>query len=547
MITKNFKLSSRHQLFILLILAFCLYANTLFNDYALDDITVLTGNSIVQKGISGIPQILTTGFFHGTIESDFQGGRYRPVVLVIFALEHQFFGTNPIVSHLINLVLFMFLITLLFKLLKTHIFREQHYYLAFITCLFFIVHPIHTEVVANVKSRDELITFLFLLVSGLSFIKYFEKKKYFSLAVGLFCFLLALLTRESAVPFIVIVPLILYFFYKQTIKKSILFSLPLFAVFAIYMVIRIAVVGFSNSVNSDIQNAPFLLATTTQAFATKVFILTKYLSLLVSPYPLSYDYGYNQIPYINVLSVPFFLSSLLLIGLFGYAIFTFTKRSVFSFCIFYFFITIFLFSNFLIDIGAPIAERLLFQPSLALCIVLATLFLKGFTKFKVLASSLMVAVLFLFSTKTISRNFEWKNSESLFLTDVISAPNSIRANLYASDAYAVKAGTETNGKLKNEFLNNAEAFYSFSCKLDPTGSVSKQGTNQLTNFYYNEGNKSFKTGNVEAAILNYKKSLTFNKNNVDAWYNLTKSYLKINDTSNATKAWQMKLKSENNL
>ncbi|MBK9525757.1 MAG: hypothetical protein IPO39_13735 [Bacteroidetes bacterium] len=215
-------LTTSQQLIVLLLLAFGLNFNTLFHEYALDDAVVLTGNTLVQKGVAGIPEILSHELFYGLEkqESDLSGGRYRPFALIVFALEVQFFGINPFVSHLINVLLFVFLIALLFRLLQKYIFRELNPNLAFLTCLLFVVHPIHTEVIANVKSRDELIAFILLLLSAFSILRYLKNRKLLSLLPAAFCFFISLLTRESAIPFIGIVPLTAYFFYNQSIKKS---------------------------------------------------------------------------------------------------------------------------------------------------------------------------------------------------------------------------------------------------------------------------------------------------------------------------------------
>ncbi|MBE0640560.1 MAG: tetratricopeptide repeat protein, partial [Bacteroidales bacterium] len=79
-------------------LAIVLYANTLPLDYALDDTLILTGNEFTKQGIRGIPEIMTndafTGFF-GKQKSLVAGGRYRPLSQVMFAIEYELFGFNP--------------------------------------------------------------------------------------------------------------------------------------------------------------------------------------------------------------------------------------------------------------------------------------------------------------------------------------------------------------------------------------------------------------------------------------------------------------------
>lgn len=85
-------LTTSQQLIVLLLLAFGLNFNTLFHEYALDDAVVLTGNTLVQKGVAGIPEILSHELFYGLEkqESDLSGGRYRPFALIVFALKFSF-------------------------------------------------------------------------------------------------------------------------------------------------------------------------------------------------------------------------------------------------------------------------------------------------------------------------------------------------------------------------------------------------------------------------------------------------------------------------
>ena len=97
----------RIQQGVVLLCAFGLYANTLNHQFALDDGLVLSDNVMVQKGIRGIPEILTKDSFFGSIgESAYlSGGRYRPLPLITYAIEVSFFGSKPGVHHLVNVLL----------------------------------------------------------------------------------------------------------------------------------------------------------------------------------------------------------------------------------------------------------------------------------------------------------------------------------------------------------------------------------------------------------------------------------------------------------
>lgn len=573
MTTRKFLHSTKLQLFCLLIVAVSLNLNTLFNEFAVDDEEVLTQNSLVKQGIKGIPKILTTDLLYGTpdAENSLVQPRYRPLSLVIFAVEYQIFGLNPFVSHLINILLFALLIALLFKLLQK-LFHKYSHYLAFITCLVFAVHPIHTEVIANIKSRDEILTFIFLISSLFYFIRHSEKPSTKALITALLFFFLALLTRESAVTFIMVIPLVLYYFFKQPVKKALLSAVPALVVLIGYVSLRIIVVGVGHPAASSIMDSPFLYATGSQAFATKVFILFKYISLLFFPYPLSCDYGFNQIPYVDILSIPFLLSFLLLIGLLVYAIVFFRKKSVLSFSIFYFIITISLASNFIIDIGTPLSERLLFQPSLAFCILIAIFYVFVIRHFALVANIVLLLILIPFSIKTISRNAEWKNNQTLYFTDVISAPNSVRTNLYAAINHLLKANNESSNDAKmqdlrravyygeqasaifhnypdiyktlgyayfglQDYLNAADNWL-LESKFNPSDKAAQARIIMLSNVLFDKANKFYALHNIPEAIKYYQKSVDLNINNVEAWYKLGGNYFLMNDTKNGIEAWQ---------
>ena len=581
MLTNQKILTTQNQLLILLLVALGLNINTLFNEYAVDDKTVITNNSFVQKGIKGIPEILTQGYFKGEESpnpGEFSGGRYRPIALIVFALEYQLFGANPFVSHLINVIIFALLIGMLFTLLQRHIFKERHPYLAFVTCLLFATHPIHTEVIANVKSRDELITFLLLISSLIFLLKHIVKKQAWLLVTGSIFFFLALLTRESAVTFILIFPLISYFFLNQSVKKSILSSIPLIVVLVFYFLLRFRIVGLPYSNITDITNAPFLLATPSQAFATKFFILLKYLGLLIFPHPLSWEYGYNQIPYIDLLSFKFIFSLSVMTILMCYALYEFKKKSIFSFCILYFIVSIFLVSNFIADTGTPLAERFLFQPSLAFCIAFSYIYIIAEKKSKAIANISLLIILVLFSIKTFLRNGEWKNDDTIGFADIKTSPNSIRANMAVSYLYLSKSNNETNVEISKDYLKKAayysecalkiypmnprasfdkafacfKLFYYYDsvdlwlkeCNLNPAEPNDQKIIKDLSTDLYAKGNENLYKKNFDLAILFYQKSIALNKNQTEAWYNLGGVYFIKQDTVNALIAWE-KVKSLN--
>ena len=106
--------NKRYQQLTLCIITFFIYFNTLSNEYALDDRAVITENTVTQKGIGGIKELLTHHYYYGQISHNTH--IYRPVPSITHALEWQFFKKNPGISHLINILLFLFTVLVFFQL-----------------------------------------------------------------------------------------------------------------------------------------------------------------------------------------------------------------------------------------------------------------------------------------------------------------------------------------------------------------------------------------------------------------------------------------------
>ncbi|NLB27312.1 MAG: hypothetical protein GX820_11550, partial [Bacteroidales bacterium] len=197
----------RYLPIIIFAIAFLLYGNTIYNDYSLDDIYVTQNNPKVMKGLAGIPEIVTGRYVNE--EGNIFG--YRPVATITFAIENKLWGQNPHLGHLINVLLYALSIVLLFNLLKK-IFREQHILFLLTVVLLFIAHPIHTEVVASLKNRETLLSFLFSLISLHLFLKWTDNRKVWQVIAGILAFIIAFLSKQDAVTFAAIIPLALFYY-----------------------------------------------------------------------------------------------------------------------------------------------------------------------------------------------------------------------------------------------------------------------------------------------------------------------------------------------
>ncbi len=84
------------------------------------------------------------------------------------------------------------------------LFDEQKRVVALIAALLFALHPIHTEVVANIKSCDELLCFLFAFIALNLLAGYNESGKVINPPCGFCCVtFLSLLAKETSIAFVI--------------------------------------------------------------------------------------------------------------------------------------------------------------------------------------------------------------------------------------------------------------------------------------------------------------------------------------------------------
>ena len=188
--------NKKAQLIALIGLVFLLYGNTLFHDYTIDDRIVVTHNKLTQEGISALPSIFSHSYLYGYDGREDES--YRPLTLSTFAIERSLFDANSTASHAIQILLYACCAMLLYRFLQ-QLYKGKKEWFPFVITLLFLAHPIHTEVVANVKSRDELLSALFLFLSWKLFLDFFDKQKRQALVFVALSFFLACLSKDSAV------------------------------------------------------------------------------------------------------------------------------------------------------------------------------------------------------------------------------------------------------------------------------------------------------------------------------------------------------------
>jgi len=472
----------RKQMLFILLVSIGLYVNTLDLDYALDDTLMITQNQFTLKGVDGIKDIFTNDAFVGFLGKSnlLPGGRYRPLSQVMFAAEYEIFGLNPFVGHFINLVFYCLLGLLLFRILRMLLPEAKGHpwslTLPFIATLLFIAHPLHTEVVANIKGRDELMSMIGTLGSLYFALRYVENRKKLNLVWIFIIFFLAILSKENALAYIAVIPLSIGFFRKGTLKDIAISSLPLVAAVIGYFILRAATVGFTiKDVNdTELLNNPFLEASFTEKYATIFYTWGKYFLLLIFPHPLTHDYYPKQIPIIGFSDIRAIAGLIISAGTLVVAGMLLRKRHIIAYAILFFWLTFSMSSNFIINIGAFMNERFMFAPLLGFTLVagwlLSDKMKSWFTdthQWKTVALSVFIIVMLAFSLKTITRNRVWKNDLVLFTTDVEVSVNSAKCNTSAGGKLLEWSDSTQNPVVRQEYLARSEKYLKRALDIYP--------------------------------------------------------------------------------
>ncbi|MEZ4907844.1 MAG: tetratricopeptide repeat protein [Saprospiraceae bacterium] len=523
--------SNHDKWFYLMIVIFSalLYANTLTNKYAQDDSIVITDNMFTKQGIKGIPGLLTHDTFYGFFKKEgkdklVSGGRYRPLSPISFAIEYQFFGLNPFFSHLINILFYIILCLSIFYMLKLLLSKNDNSNvgstMAFFMILFFLFHPVHTEVVANIKGRDELFSMLFSVLAIIFSVKWIKNKKNLNILFSFIAFTLALFSKENSITIIAIVPIIAFLFFGKNDFSYFKLMIPYLVATVVFMIVRTSILGFDFGDDSmELMNNPFLKYsgdnlirfTFIEKISTIFFVLAKYIVLLFFPHPLTNDYYPAQIPVMLLSDWQVWLSILIYIGLIFLIVRDIRKNKIVSFGILFYLITLSIVSNIVFPVGTFMSERFLFMPSLGFAIVLGYLFYKLYEKINLSILFILIPVFALFSFKTITRNSVWKNDFTLYTTDVKTSSNSAKALNAAGGSLIDAASEEKDDNAKKKMLNEAIGYLDKALKIHP----------QYINALLLKSNAEYFLKNYENAIEGYEKILAKVPNYSDAQRNLS--------------------------
>jgi tetratricopeptide (TPR) repeat protein len=397
------------------------YANCLGNGYAYDDDVLVNFNPMIES-LRNIPEIFRKGFWE---QYTGQGSaRYRPLFFVSLALEYALWGYHAWGYHLTNVLMHGVNSVLLFVLARRYGVGRME---AGIAAVIFAVHPVHTEAVANITGRLEVMGTLFC---GLTWLVWKGKSgvtEWWRAGLAVVFFLCALLTKENfaVFPAVMLLADVLATRDRTTWGERFKGILP-YAVFSLGL---LAYLGLRR-LSGEAYNAPvptqfamgkltFLERCWTMAGAS-----LEWYRLMIVGYPLRPIYDHFNLPTLRGPNLRSIIGLVVLGGIVVWAIISWKKRPVVTFGIGMWFILLSIVSNIIFPISVFLAERWLYFPLAGYCLVvgfalhwMARRFRVGAAQFsgETIAAGIGISLLIGYAGGTIYRNPDWNSSLSLFL------------------------------------------------------------------------------------------------------------------------------------
>jgi tetratricopeptide (TPR) repeat protein len=512
------------------LLALAAYINTLDFGFVLDDFAAIVENNSTRKGMAALGEIFRTSYRYGYLLISDE--LYRPLPKAIYAVLWDWSPNNPAPGHFFNIVVFALTCLMIYRSVAA--WWPSYTLLPLVTSSLFAVHPIHTEVVANIKSSDEVLAFFFGLLSLHFFIQYHRSSSSFKLTMSLVFFFFGFLCKESTITFLPVFHLLAYCCgegnWKQSLRGVAWLLIPTLLFFAIRSHVLSNSGMMESALPSVADNALVSAADPIDRLAGAVRMLGLYAGKLLLPLSLSFDLSYPQVGNFSKADPLSWLSALAFTVALLLAIWGIRQRQLFSFALFWFFITVSVSSNIFLIIGTHYGERLMYTPSFAVAL-LAGVGVEQMRKKLPLSGIFMAtsALTVFFLYLTIDRNPVWESNETLYHSGLSSAPGSARVQYY-------------NGLylLKPEYLDAKAPAQRDSAFKAGIGHLQKavELYPAFTDAWTQLGVAAFRKKDYKAALEYYGQSVRYNPYDPVTRNNMGSVYFEMQNYNEALRLYQ---------
>jgi protein O-mannosyl-transferase len=470
---------------------------------------------------------------------------YLPVTMLSYMLDYRLFGMDPFGYHLTSLIFHLLNCLLVFWLFRR---LSGSVLVAFLTALFWGIHPLRVESVAWVSERKDVLYTCFFLLSMICYCRYLSERKVgtaYGLSVVFFA--LSLLSKAMA---IVLPPVLLltdHLLGRKFDRGAVVDKAPF-----LVLSLGIGAVGFYGQMNGS-QPAYF------QGFFERglasCHAIFFYLNKLILPVGLSCLYPSAETGPVPVLSFPVLLCFAILLV----TVLSAKRTRKVAFGVLFFLITLFPVLKSVPTGAILVQDRYLYLASIGLFYLAAemarrvfgALAARGYRTGVVITSMIVLTAAGSLLVLTRGRCAVWRDGITLW-TDVLNrypqmaTAHNQRGLLYAERKDPVRA-IDDYKKLLSYAPRFSDAYINLGClymdmgENDSALGVFEQGLkagaapaplyNYLAITYSMIGDK-------EKAASYFKKTLTLAPKNAGAWYELGRLYEENGKNAEAIRMFQ---------
>ena len=514
------------SLVLLMLFAVILYWPSLNYGFVLDDKKVITENAVTQGGADSLNTIWATGSktFQANVPDDAKIA--RPLSQTYFALGFDKNLSKEALQkkyHRGQIALYTLLVFLLFFLLDKY-FDHLSLGLRCVVLALFIAHPLHVEVVANIKSADELLASI-LLVSSLLALPYSKASSTHHPAyrgclimLSLFLFILGFKAKQNILMFSPLLIALLCLEIYKNLSKAIqehgysyrwYYGLPVVVVLLTILfykgpdnvpLVQIYALDFEvyqtiQSTYSKAHNTFLGMASTGEIVVNSLWTTCLSVAKMIWPINLVHQYGAYQIPLTSWQSIKPFcaigLGGILLGGMFwlsnGPGQF---QRVMISAALFT--LPLIAYSHLFIPLPDTYADRFFFLAVLGMLLLTAEAISRTSLK-PIWIIGLSALGLTAYSSKVVQRMPAWESDTTLLAADWKQSPNN--ASILARYASHVEEDEHKKEQLYLEALSIYPDF--FGAHYDLARLYFSQDRYALAYKHFDQANERKASDNVQ--------------------------------------------------
>lgn len=516
---------------LIIIFGFISYANSLNGEFIWDD-NGLVKDNVYIKSWANLTKIFTKNVEAGV------GGKssfYRPLAVFTYTIDYSLGKLNPRVYHFTSLLLHILVALCVWRLAVILFGRRRP---ALMAGLLFVIHPIHTETVAYISDRADLLAVLFILLTLIFYIKYLQ-----DIRVGTYLFMgisgiFAFLSKENA---LILPALLLVYHYSFKKKINIKAFCGVSVLTLTYLVLRLTVI------KSSVLGAawiPTVFARVPGFFAA----VTNYVRLLFFPFYLHMDYGRKVFAPAHPKAVLGLVITVLLII---YAVKKRRNNPLIFFSVFWFFTALLPVAN-LCPLTFYMAEHWLYLPSLGFFLLAAQALSSAYEnkKYRPAAGAAAVSLLIFYAGLTIKQNNYWREAISFYQRTLQYSPHNAQVHHNLGVAYQNigkdEAGVEAYKKaieLEPDFVEsygNLGVVYKDRGRLQEALALFKKAIELNGNYAESYNNAAIvyrQMGMFKEAIDFYQQAIALNPDYAAAYYNLALLYTQLGRSREAVGAF----------